>query len=72
VGKRGTNEKETARRRVIEVSIALCFGTKRRADLDNFNKLSSDALTGIAYLDDRQPGYIEWSCPFSGLYLSMA
>jgi Holliday junction resolvase RusA-like endonuclease len=30
------------------------FGTKRRADLDNFNKLSLDGLTGIAYLDDSQ------------------
>jgi Holliday junction resolvase RusA-like endonuclease len=38
----------------IEVSITLYFGTKRRADLDNFNKLSLDALTGIAYLDDSQ------------------
>jgi Holliday junction resolvase RusA-like endonuclease len=38
----------------IEVSITLFFGTKRRADLDNFNKLSLDALTGIAYLDDSQ------------------
>jgi Holliday junction resolvase RusA-like endonuclease len=38
----------------VEVSITLYFGTKRRADLDNFNKLSLDALTGIAYLDDSQ------------------
>jgi Holliday junction resolvase RusA-like endonuclease len=38
----------------IEVSISLYFGTKRRADLDNFNKLSLDALTGIAYLNDSQ------------------
>jgi Holliday junction resolvase RusA-like endonuclease len=38
----------------IEVSITLYFGTKRRADLDNFNKLSLDALTGIAYEDDSQ------------------
>jgi Holliday junction resolvase RusA-like endonuclease len=38
----------------IEVSITLYFGTKGRADLDNFNKLSLDALTGIAYLDDSQ------------------
>lgn len=38
----------------IDVSITLFFGTKRRADLDNFNKLSLDALTGIAYLDDSQ------------------
>ena len=38
----------------IEVSITLYFGTKRKADLDNFNKLSLDALTGIAYDDDSQ------------------
>jgi crossover junction endodeoxyribonuclease RusA len=38
----------------IEVSITLYFGTKRRADLDNFNKLSLDALTGVAYEDDSQ------------------
>jgi Holliday junction resolvase RusA-like endonuclease len=35
-------------------SITLYFGTKRKADLDNFNKLSLDALTGIAYVDDSQ------------------
>ncbi len=38
----------------IDVSMTLYFGTKRKADLDNFNKLSLDALTGIAYLDDSQ------------------
>lgn len=38
----------------IELSITLYFGTKRKADLDNFNKLSLDALTGIAYEDDSQ------------------
>ncbi len=38
----------------IEVSITLYLGTKRRADLDNFNKLSLDALTGVAYEDDSQ------------------
>jgi Holliday junction resolvase RusA-like endonuclease len=46
-------EREAARRRYRGV-ITLYFGTKRRADLDNFNKLSLDALTGIAYLDDSQ------------------
>ncbi len=38
----------------IEVSVTLYFGTKRRADLDNFNKLSLDALTGIVWEDDSQ------------------
>jgi Holliday junction resolvase RusA-like endonuclease len=38
----------------ISVSITLYFGTKRRAALDNFNKLSLDALTGIVYEDDSQ------------------
>jgi Holliday junction resolvase RusA-like endonuclease len=38
----------------IELSVTLYFGTKRRPDLDNFNKLSLDALTGIAYLDHSQ------------------
>ena len=38
----------------IAVEITLYFGTKRKADLDNFNKLSLDALAGIAYLDDSQ------------------
>ena len=35
------------------MSITLYLGTTRKADLDNFNKLSLDALTGIAY--PRQP-----------------
>lgn len=38
----------------ISVSVTLFFGTKRKADLDNFNKLSLDALTGIVYEDDSQ------------------
>ena len=36
------------------MSITLYFGSKRRADLDNFNKLSLDALSGIAYEDGSQ------------------
>ena len=39
---------------VIDVAITLYFGTKRRADLENFNKLSLDALSGIVYGDDSQ------------------
>lgn len=38
----------------IAISINLFFGTKRKADLDNFNKLSLDALSGILYEDDSQ------------------
>jgi Holliday junction resolvase RusA-like endonuclease len=38
----------------VKLAITLYFGTKRRADLDNFNKLSLDALTGIVYEDDSQ------------------
>lgn len=38
----------------LEVTVRFFFGTKRRADLDNFNKLWADALTGIVYQDDSQ------------------
>lgn len=38
----------------IAVEVTFYFGTKRKADLDNFNKLSLDALTGIVYEDDSQ------------------
>jgi len=31
----------------LAVSVRFFFGTKRKADLDNFNKLWQDALTGI-------------------------
>ncbi|MDQ0316386.1 RusA family crossover junction endodeoxyribonuclease [Amorphus orientalis] len=36
------------------VEVTLFFGTRRKADIDNFNKLWADALTGIAYEDDSQ------------------
>ena len=38
----------------LEVSVRFFFGTKRKCDLDNFNKLWQDALTGIVYEDDSQ------------------
>jgi Holliday junction resolvase RusA-like endonuclease len=38
----------------VALSVTLYFGTNRRADIDNFNKLSLDALTGIVYEDDSQ------------------
>lgn len=38
----------------LTMTIRYYFGSKRRADLDNFNKLPIDALTGIVYLDDSQ------------------
>jgi Holliday junction resolvase RusA-like endonuclease len=38
----------------LQVSVVIYFGTKRKADVDNFNKLWQDALTGIVYEDDSQ------------------
>jgi Holliday junction resolvase RusA-like endonuclease len=38
----------------VELEIALYFGTKRKADWDNFHKLSCDALSGTVYGDDIQ------------------
>jgi Holliday junction resolvase RusA-like endonuclease len=38
----------------IDLSVTLYFGTKRKADWDNFHKLNCDALNGIAYEDDSQ------------------
>ena len=38
----------------VRMHVTLYFGTKRRADWDNFHKLSCDALSGIAYDDDSQ------------------
>lgn len=38
----------------LEISIKLFFGTKRKVDIDNFNKLILDSLTGICYVDDSQ------------------
>lgn len=38
----------------IFAQIRLYFGDKRRRDIDNYHKLSLDALTGIAWEDDSQ------------------
>lgn len=39
----------------LRMHITLCFGTKRRADWDNFHKLSCELRApGIAYDDDSQ------------------
>jgi Holliday junction resolvase RusA-like endonuclease len=38
----------------VQVMVRMYFGTRRKADLDNFNKLWADALTGIVYQDDSQ------------------
>lgn len=38
----------------LKAKIALWHGTKRVTDIDNFNKLILDALTGIVYEDDSQ------------------
>jgi len=38
----------------LRVILSLWHGTKRVTDIDNFNKLVLDALTGIVYEDDSQ------------------
>src|SRR4051812_13042738 len=38
----------------LKVLVRFFFGTKRKADLDNFNKLWQDALSGVVYEDDSQ------------------
>lgn len=36
----------------VKMDMTVYHGTKRRVDVDNFNKLVFDALTGIVYEDD--------------------
>lgn len=38
----------------LSIECSLYFGTKRKADIDNFNKLWLDALSGIVWEDDSQ------------------
>lgn len=38
----------------IEVSIKLVFTDKRRRDIDNWNKILFDSLTGVIWKDDSQ------------------
>lgn len=38
----------------VVVSARFFFGTRRKCDLDNFNKLMADSLTGIVWVDDSQ------------------
>jgi len=40
--------------KILEVEIGLYFGTKRKVDVDNFNKLILDAGSGIIWKDDSQ------------------
>lgn len=40
--------------RDITLTIRLYFSTKRKHDIDNFNKLVLDAMNKIVYLDDSQ------------------
>lgn len=42
----------------IELWVTLFFGTKRKADLDNFNKILLDSMTGIVYDDDSQINHL--------------
>lgn len=36
----------------LEIWITIYFGTKRKADWDNYHKLSCDALSGVVWEDD--------------------
>lgn len=38
----------------LEIDVKLYFGTKRKCDIDNFNKILFDSLTGIVWVDDSQ------------------
>jgi crossover junction endodeoxyribonuclease RusA len=38
----------------VSIHIRLYFGTKRKCDIDNFNKLLLDSMTGIVWKDDSQ------------------
>jgi Holliday junction resolvase RusA-like endonuclease len=41
-------------KRNIGMEVKLYFGTKRKQDIDNFNKIVYDALSGIVWEDDSQ------------------
>lgn len=38
----------------LRVILSLSMGTKRKADIDNYNKLVLDAMSGVIYEDDVQ------------------
>ena len=38
----------------IEMYAKLYFGDKRKRDIDNYNKLLLDSMSGIVYIDDKQ------------------
>lgn len=38
----------------VELAVRLYFPDKRTRDIDNYHKLSLDALSGIVYEDDKQ------------------
>ena len=38
----------------LKIKVCLFFGDKRKRDIDNYNKLSMDALNGIVWEDDQQ------------------
>ena len=38
---------------LVSVKVKLYFWTKRKCDIDNFNKLWMDALSGVIYEDDK-------------------
>lgn len=46
--------KQKPSKRVFEISVELYFKDKRRRDVDDYNKILLDSLTGIVWSDDSQ------------------
>lgn len=38
----------------LSVSMEIYMGTKRKCDIDNFNKLCFDSMSGVLWIDDSQ------------------
>jgi len=38
----------------LSIDVKIVYGTRRKADWDNFHKLSMDACTGLIWVDDSQ------------------
>lgn len=50
--------KGTPKKGRISLRLDLYFGDKRKRDIDNYNKILLDSLTGILYEDDSQIDFL--------------